>query len=96
MLEHSITAASKEAEVTQNTGVQAYQSFKEVYRTKLLQALILIVVPGACKSRNHRTGTNPQGQLVMHIRCTHELDHPILVLYYRTIVEELQPMKIGC
>ena len=29
----------------------------------------------------------------MHIRCM-KLDHPILVLYYRTIVEEPQPNDV--
>ena len=46
MREYPVTAASEEAEVTPNTGVQAYQYFRDVCSTKLLQAPILLGGPG--------------------------------------------------
>ena len=46
MHEHPVTAASGEAEVTPNKGVQAYQLFRDVCSTRFLQAPILPEGPG--------------------------------------------------
>ena len=44
--EYPVTDASEEAQVSKTTGVQAYQYFRDVCSTKLLQTPIVLGGPG--------------------------------------------------